>query len=63
VGRAMLMTSLTTMIGFGSLMFYLMQGMASFGLALFLGVGMCFIVTISLLPALTAVVEKWIIKE
>jgi predicted RND superfamily exporter protein len=63
VGRAMLMTSLTTMIGFGSLMFYLMQGMASFGLALFLGVGMCFIVTITLLPALTAVVEKWIIKK
>ncbi|MCP4399046.1 MAG: MMPL family transporter [bacterium] len=53
VGRAMLMTSLTTMIGFGSLMFYLMQGMASLGLALFIGVGMCFVVTVTLLPALT----------
>lgn len=63
VDRAMLMTSLTTMIGFGSLMFYLMQGMASFGLALFLGVGMCFVVTITLLPALTAFVEHWILNE
>ena len=63
VGRAMLMTSLTTMIGFGSLMFYLMQGMASFGLALFLGVGACFVVTITLLPALTAIVEPWIMSE
>ncbi len=61
VGRAMLMTSLTTMIGFGSLMFYLMQGMQSMGFALFVGVGMCFIVTITLLPALSVLFEKWII--
>ena len=38
VGRAMLMTSLTTMIGFGSLMFYLMEGMRSMGFVLFVGV-------------------------
>ena len=31
VGRAILLTSLTTMIGFGSLTFYEMRGMASFG--------------------------------
>jgi predicted RND superfamily exporter protein len=58
VGRAMLMTSLTTMIGFGSLMLYLMRGMASMGLVLFVGVGMCFLVTITLLPALARVFEK-----
>ncbi len=63
VGRAMLMTSLTTMIGFGSLMFYLMEGMRSFGFVLFVGVGMCFVVTVTLLPALSALFEKWIIKE
>jgi predicted RND superfamily exporter protein len=63
VGRAMLMTSLTTMIGFGSLMFYLMQGMKSMGFALFVGVGMCFVVTITLLPALSVLFEKYIIKQ
>lgn len=52
VGRAMLMTTLTTMIGFGSLMFYLMRGLASLGFVLFFGVGFCFIITITLLPAL-----------
>jgi predicted RND superfamily exporter protein len=59
----MLMTSLTTMVGFGSLMFYLMQGMQSLGFTLFVGVAMCFIVTITLLPALAVLFEKWIIRE
>jgi predicted RND superfamily exporter protein len=63
VGRAMLMTSLTTMIGFGSLMFYLMRGMASMGLALFIGVGMCFVVTVTLLPALSVLFERRILKK
>ncbi len=62
VGRAMLMTSLTTMIGFGSLMLYLMRGMASLGLVLFVGVGLCFVVTITLLPALAKVFENRIFK-
>ena len=51
VGRAMVLTSVTTMIGFGSLTLYLMRGMASLGLVLFLGVGMCLLVTFTLLPA------------
>jgi hypothetical protein len=63
VGRAMLMTSLTTMIGFGSLMLYMMRGMASLGLVLFVGVGMCFVVTVTLLPALAALFEKRINEE
>lgn len=63
VGRAMLMTSLTTMIGFGSLMLYLMRGMASLGLALFVGVGGCFLFTVTLLPALARVFENRIFRE
>lgn len=55
VGHAMLMTSLTTMIGFGSLMFYLMRGVQSMGFVLFIGVGWCFIVTVTVLPALMVV--------
>lgn len=62
VGRAILMTSLTTMIGFGSLMLYLMRGMASLGMVLFIGVGACFVVTITLLPALATILESRILK-
>ncbi len=56
VGRAMMMTSVTTMIGFGSLMFYLMRGMASMGFVLFVGVAMCYIVTVTFIPA---VIERF----
>jgi len=52
VGKAILLTSLTTMIGFGSVAFYEMRGMASFGRVLFIGVGMCFLATIFVLPPL-----------
>jgi hypothetical protein len=56
VGRAILLTSLTTMIGFGSVAFYEMRGMASFGQVLFMGVGACFLATVLVLPALLRVV-------
>ncbi|NIM52954.1 MAG: MMPL family transporter [Gemmatimonadales bacterium] len=52
VGKAILLTSLTTMIGFGSVAFYELRGMASFGQVLFLGVGACFLATVLVLPAL-----------
>ncbi len=51
IGRAILLTTLTTMIGFGSISFYTMRGMASFGRVLFMGVGTCFLATILVLPA------------
>lgn len=52
VGRAILLSSLTTMIGFGSVAFHEMRGMASFGQVLFLGVGFCFLTTVLILPAI-----------
>ncbi len=55
VGRAILLTSVTTMIGFGSIAFYTMRGMASFGMVLFLGVGFCFLSTVFVLPAVVRV--------
>ncbi len=58
VGRAILLTSLTTMIGFGSIAFYTMEGMASFGRALFMGVGVCFIATILVLPAMLRLTNR-----
>ena len=58
VGRAILLTSLTTMIGFGSIAFYTMEGMASFGRALFMGVGACFVATVLVLPAVLRLVTR-----
>jgi uncharacterized protein len=51
-GQAVILTSLTTMIGFGSLMVADHQGVYSVGLVLTLGVGSCMITSITLLPAL-----------
>ncbi|MDP8238295.1 MAG: MMPL family transporter [Candidatus Hatepunaea meridiana] len=58
VGRTILLTSLTTMIGFGSIAFYTMEGMASFGRALFMGVGACFLATVLVLPAVLRLFTK-----
>ena len=51
-GQAVVLTSLTTMIGFGSLMVADHQGVYSVGLVLMLGVGSCMITSVTLLPAL-----------
>jgi len=56
VGKAILLTSITTMIGFGSVGLYEMRGMASFGQVLFLGVGACFLATVFVLPAILRLV-------
>jgi len=51
-GRGILLTSLTTMVGFGSLTFARFQGLQSFGLVLFFGVGIAFFYSVIFLPAL-----------
>jgi len=57
-GRAILLTSLTTMLGFGSLTFATYRGLGSMGIALFIGVGTCFLATVLIIPA----VMGWGIK-
>jgi uncharacterized protein len=57
-GRAILLTSLTTMIGFGSMALGVHLGMAALGLTLFLGVGACFVSSAITLPALLAIMER-----
>lgn len=52
VGRAILLTTITTMCGFGSLIFSSYRGIASLGAALFIGVGYAFIMTVIVLPML-----------
>jgi predicted RND superfamily exporter protein len=48
--RAVLIASLTTMIGFGSLALASHRGLASLGLVLLLGVGACLVTSAIVLP-------------
>lgn len=52
VGKAIFLTTATTMLAFGSLLFAHMRGNVSLGGALFAGVGLCFAMTVTLLPSL-----------
>lgn len=63
VGHAILITSITTMVGFGSVGFYPHRGMASLGYVLFIGVGACFLTTILVLPPVALFFEKRIMKK
>jgi len=57
-GKAIFLTSLTTMFAFGSLVFSIFRGWASFGGSLFLGVGACFLTTVFILPGILGIVES-----
>ncbi len=51
-GRAILIASLTTMIGFGSLALASHRGLSSLGFVLLLGVGSCLLTSMVVLPNL-----------
>lgn len=57
-GKAIIITSLTTMLAFGSLVFATYRGFGSMGIALFIGVGACLATSILVLPAVLALVER-----
>ena len=57
-GRAVLITSLTTMIAFGSFIFATYRGLGSMGTLLFLGVGACFLATFVILTAIITLAER-----
>lgn len=57
-GKAVLLTSLTTMLAFGSLVFSLWRGYGSLGSALFIGVGACFLTTVFILPGIIGWIER-----
>jgi hypothetical protein len=57
-GKAIIITSLTTMLAFGSLVFATYRGFGSMGLALFIGVGACLATSLLVLPAMLALVER-----
>ena len=57
-GKAVFLTSLTTMLAFGSLVFATYRGLGSLGIALFIGVGTCFLTSVIIMPALLGLMEK-----
>ncbi len=57
-GRAILIASMTTMIGFGSLALASHRGLASLGTMLLLGVGSCFLASTIVLPNLLVVLGR-----
>ena len=57
-GKAVVLTSLTTMIGFGSLMFSRLVGYEQFGLVLFVGIGLLLILSVTILPIILNFAEK-----
>lgn len=57
-GKAILLTSLTTMLAFGSLIFSIWRGFGQLGAALFVGVAACFLTTVIVLPGIMGWVER-----
>jgi predicted RND superfamily exporter protein len=57
-GKAILLTSLTTMLAFGSLVFSIWRGFGHLGGALFIGVGACFLTTVFILPGIIGIIER-----
>lgn len=50
-GRPIFMTTLTTMVGFGILLFTNHNGLIGMGATICLGVGLCFVTSVTILPA------------
>ncbi|MDC0274210.1 MMPL family transporter, partial [Planctomycetaceae bacterium] len=56
--NAIVLTSLTSMIGFGSMMVASHRGLYSVGMVLVIGVGSCLLVSLVMLPALLTVLSN-----
>jgi predicted RND superfamily exporter protein len=57
-GKAILLTSLTTMAGFGSLTLGTYRGFVSLGALLSIGVGACFLTTVLFVPAIISLAQR-----
>jgi hopanoid biosynthesis associated RND transporter like protein HpnN len=62
-GKAVMLTSLTTMAGFGSLMTASYRGWVGFGALLVTGVGACFLTTILFIPSIIGLFTKGKIND
>lgn len=57
-GRGVVVAAITTMVGFGSIIFSNFPGLSSMGVVTLLGVGYCLLLTLTLLPAVIGIYEK-----
>jgi len=57
-GKAILLSALTTMLAFGSLIFSIWRGFGSLGGAMFIGVGACFLSTVIILSGIIGWIER-----
>jgi predicted RND superfamily exporter protein len=57
-GKAILLSALTTMLAFGSLVFSIWRGFGSLGATMFIGVGACFLSTVIILSGIIGLLEK-----
>jgi predicted RND superfamily exporter protein len=57
-GKAILLTSLTTMLAFGSMVFSVFPAWGQFGGSLFYGVGACFLTTVVILPGILGWIDR-----
>ena len=57
-GKAIILSALTTMLAFGSLVFSIWRGFASLGGAMFIGVGVCFFSTVIILSGIIGLSER-----
>ena len=62
-GRSVVLTSLTTIAAFGSLAFTAHRGLASFALALCLGVGSALVITVLVLPPLLTALGPTLLRR
>jgi predicted RND superfamily exporter protein len=62
-GKAVIVSALTTMAGFGSLIVAKHQGIQSLGIVMLVGVGMCMLVAVTFLPAILMLRMRWQRKE
>jgi len=57
-GKAIFLTSTTSMLAFGSLVFSIWRGFGSLGAAMFIGVGTCFLLTAIILSGIIGWLER-----
>jgi len=62
-GKAVIVSALTTIAGFGSLVVAKHQGIQSLGIVMSIGVGMCMLVAVTFLPAILMLLTRVKKKE
>jgi hypothetical protein len=62
-GKAVLVSNLTTIAGFGSLILGGHQGIRSLGLVMSIGIATCMIASLTFLPALLKLLGRWVGKK